>query len=154
MNIDSNEIRQALLNIKDQMLKALDKAKQNKVRNIITANIGVIEQFLIWLSNTEKTGAINMSELKLGQLTKWEPKPRKGSIDEMIIQDAKALKKNFDAIKVTVEDVKWTTFQNRTYQLNKDEKISPHVFPRRDENGAMHLVWFDEIPKRRRKRDE
>jgi hypothetical protein len=152
MQVDTNELRQALIKIKEQIISTLDRAKQNKVKSALLAQVGVIETILIWLSNQEKQEEIKMDTLKLGELVKWEPKKRTGSIDSLIIEESKKLKKNFDAIKVTVDKVKWNTLSNRTYKLRETNQIPINIVPRKDENGVPHLVFLDEPAPQRSKR--
>ncbi len=117
----------------------------------MTANISVIESILLWIHKSEQKGGMIMTDLKLGEITRWEPSPRTGGVDEAIINDSKALKRNFEAIKVTTVKVPWTTFANRTYVLRGEGKINEHIVPRRDKEGVPHLVYLDEPQARRGK---
>lgn len=143
MHIDSDALKYKLIEIKGLLSQQLDRANKNQVRSVLISNIGMVEQFLIWVSIQEKQGEVNMDLLKLGELVRWEPKSRKGSIDSLIIEESKKLRKNFDAIKVTVDTVKWNTLSNRTYKLREDNKIPQNIVPRKDENGVAYLVYLD-----------
>lgn len=151
MLLESKLIKEALYKKKQELLILLDRTKQAKVRFRLEDRLSVIDYLFVWINEIEK-GDGDMQDLKLGELTTWEPKPRKDSIDEKIIEDAKNLKKNYDAIKVTVDTVKWSTFYNRTYALNKEGKIDTHIVPRKDNDGTAHLVYLDDAPSRRHKR--
>lgn len=142
MQIESKELKELLIKHKQESLQMLDRGGKNKVKNIIEARISVIDYILIWLDKLTK-GDTTMAELKLGELTTWQPSPREGGIDEKIINDAKLLKKNGAAIKVTVETINWTTFANRTYVLRQNNKIDDHIVPRKDKEGNAYLVYLD-----------
>ncbi len=149
MQIDTKYIKEGLFKIKQDALNHLDKLINNQVRYAIDARVFVVDNMLIWLDKSEKQGVLDMETLKLGELTTWEPQSRKGTIDDHIIQDSKALKKNFDAIKVKVGTVNMTTFTNRVYQLRKEKKIADNIVPRKDKEGNPYLVYLDEPnPKR------
>ncbi len=150
MQIESIELKRTLIKQKEAILQMLDRSPKNKVKEILDSNISLIESFLIWISNSEKTGEVNMDNLKLGEIVRWEPKQRRGSIDPSIIQDSKQLKKNFDAIKITSSTVKWTSLVNRVYALRKDGKIPNNIVPRKNEEGQF-LVYLEEPPKKRAK---
>lgn len=152
MLLESSLLKQTLYKKKRELMFLLDKARISKVRFRIEDRLSIIDYLFMWVSEIEK-GETNMAELRLGELTKWEPKPKANGIDEKIINDSKNLKKNFDAIKVTVETVKWSTFYNRTYALRDEKKIDEHIVPRKDENGIPHLVYLEEASERRRNKD-
>lgn len=144
MLIDSKELVKALYTQKQQVLLLLDKAKHNKVRYALEARLTDLDIIFKWLDASEKQGEIDMESLKLGELVKWEPRMAKEGMDAKIIEDSKALKKNFDAIKVTVENVNWNTLQNRVYELRRENRLPANIVPRRDENKVPYLVYFDE----------
>lgn len=149
MQIESAELKAILFKLKQEAMILLDRKLPPKVRSSLDNRVGVIDAMLIWISKSEQQGELNMETLKLGELTTWEPKRKEGSIDSLIIEESKALKKNRDAIKINVKTINWTTLQNRTYALRKDNKIKENVVPRKDENGIPHLVYLDPPPVKR-----
>lgn len=149
MLVDTKDIKEVLYKVKQEAVSYLDRSVKSKVRYAIDARITVIDNLFMWLDKSEKQGVLDMENLKLGELTTWEPHSRKGSIDEKIIEDSKALKKNYDAVKVKVGTVNLTTFTNRVYQLRKEKKIADNIVPRKDKEGNPFLVYLDEPnPKR------
>lgn len=153
MQVDTKDIKEILIKLKEESFTLLDHKMTNKVRSIIDSRIGIIDTLLIWLSKSEQKGAI-MSDITLGKLTTWEPVKKEGSIDQRIIEESKALKKNYDAIQVNVETISWNTLQNRTYTLRKEGKIKNNIVPRKDENGVPHLVYLDPPPSKRSRTKE
>lgn len=151
MLINSEDLEKLLFEAKQRLFLLLDKAKTLKVKASLDGKIEMIDYLFMWLSTSKQKGEVIMEPLKLGEFTTWEEKPRIGSIDSKIIEDAKRLRRNMDAIKVTVEKINWVTFQNRAYQLRKEGKISEHILPRRNEDGTPFLVYFDEVKVRRSK---
>jgi len=152
MQIDTKQIKESLYEIKKQSFVQLDNTTNNKVKTILEVRISVLDALFMWLHKSEQQGELKMETLSLGELVKWEPKPRKNSIDVKIINDAKRLKNNFDAIKVTVEKVHPLTFINAVYRLAKDGKIDEHIVPRKDKDGNLCMVYLTEMrPKRRQK---
>ena len=149
MQIDSKEIKAMLFELKQKAISHIDKSRTNKVSSHINERIAILDAFLMWINHIEKTEVMDMDDLKLGELVKWEPKAKKSTIDDAVVAAAQVLKKNYDAIKVTVTTIPWTTFSNRTYQLREEKRISPHIVPRKDKEGVMHLVYLDKIPPRR-----
>lgn len=149
MLVDTKDIKEVFYKIKHDAVSHIDKVIKNQVRYAIDARIAICDIVLVWIDKSEKQGVLDMEALKLGELTTWTPQSRKGTIDDSIIQDSKALKKNFDAIKVKVGTVNMTTFTNRVYQLRKEGKISDNIVPRKDKEGNPYLVYLDEPnPKR------
>lgn len=151
MLLESKLIKEALYKKKQELMFLLDRTNQVKVRFRLEDRLSIIDYLFVWINDIEK-GDATMTDLKLGELTTWEPKPRKDSVDAKIIEDAKKLKKNYDAIKVTVDTVKWSTLYNRTYALNTEGKIDEHIVPRKDRDGTAHLVYLDDAPSHKRKK--
>jgi hypothetical protein len=149
MQIDSKTIKQMLYDLKQQTLLYLDKSMKNKVRERIDERISNIDSFIMWINTAEQKEELTMQDLKLGELTTFQPKAKKSTIDDAIVADAQVLKKNYQAIKVNVTTIPWTTFSNRTYQLREEGRISEHVVPRKDKDGVAHLVYLDKVPARR-----
>lgn len=152
MNIESQELLNALIQLKEKEYLSLDRAKHNKIKSIIEARIDVLETILMWINQTKKDGIVNMETLKLGEVVKWQPKRRTRGIDELIINDVQSLQKNFDAIKIKSETVNWTSLLNRTYALRNAGQISDHIVPRRDKDGTKYLVYLDNPPPKRSKK--
>lgn len=152
MLIETKQLKDALIAIKDDLNISIDRTSKNKVKDILIANISMLERILIQLNKWEQKGEINMEALKLGELTTWAPKPRSGSIDEVIIEGAKKLKKNLDALPITVTTVQLTSVQNKVYQLRREGKISDHIVPRKDKEGTPYIVYLEDIPVKRSKK--
>lgn len=137
MLIESNELKRTLISIKEQLIFNVDKARKNKVKDTFLSNIGIIETILIWLSNTEKQGVIDMETLKLsvGKTIKLSDiaAESRSKIDPAIIEEAKALRPG-EAVQMNAQSVKWTYFANRVYTLRKEGKLPKEVKPlkRRD----------------------
>jgi hypothetical protein len=151
MLVDTRAIKEGLYIQKQEALALLDRARLGKVRYAIEARLTVLDALFLWLDKCERKGVLEMTDLKLGELTTWEPLAAKDGIDQKIINDAKVLKKNFDAIKITVESVKWTTVSNRVYKLRDAGQIPRNIVPRRDAKGVIHLVYLDEPGSKRGK---
>jgi hypothetical protein len=141
--IDSKELRKKLIAIKQESFSLLDKTKNKNVKYALDNRITDMDTLLIWLSQAEQKGETNMESLKLGELTKWEPKPKKDGVDAMIIEAAKSLKTNFAAVKVNVSTVSWNTVSNRAYKLREKNMIDDHIVPRKDKDGSKYLVYLD-----------
>ena len=153
MQIDSKQIKDVLIQQKNDRMALLDRKPPKAVREIIDAQIGAFEKLIMWIDISEKQGEVNMDTLKLGELTKWEPKAKEGSLDQLIINEVKALKKNYDAIKVDTKQVTWNTLQARTYTLRGEGLVSQHVVPRLDKaTGEAFLVYMENPPKKRGKK--
>lgn len=143
LQIDSNELRKKFIEIKQESFGLLDKTRNRQVKSILDARISIMDTMLIWVSKMEQKGEVNMESLKLGEVAKWEPKPKKDGVDQMIIEASKNLKSNFAAIKVTVSNVSWNTISNRTYKLREKKLIDDHIVPRKDKDGAKWIVYLD-----------
>lgn len=142
MQIESKDLKAFLIKLKADNVALLDRTKNKQVVSAIDARIAVIVAMLLWLDKSEKEGELKMDDLKLGELVTWEPKQKSG-IDSLIINDAKALKKNFQAVKISIKEVNWNTFTNRVYKLREANKIDTHIVPRKDKDGVPHLVYLD-----------
>jgi len=148
MIIESKDLKAILYKLKQDTKTNLDKSMNKKVQALLDVRISVIEDLLIWINQSESKEVLNVETLKLGELTRWEPTSRRGGVDDMIIEASKSLKRNYDAIKVSVETVKWTTLSNRTYKLRETEKISSNIVPRKNKDGVF-LVYLDKPNPRR-----
>lgn len=149
MQIDTKEIKDILIRLKQESTALLEHKMTNKVRSVLDSRIGVIETLLIWLTKSEQKGEV-MDDLKLGELTTWEPTHKETGLDTRIIEQSKSLKKNYDAIKINTEIVSWNTLQNRTYTLRKEGRIKSNIVPRKDGKGNAFLVYLDPAPTKRK----
>lgn len=149
MQIESSIIKEALYKKKQELQVLLDRSRLPKVKSRLEDRLSIVDYLFMWINDYEKKGGDTMDAPKLGELTKWEPKPKSGTVDASIIEDSKKLTKNYDAIKVTAKTIKWSTLYNRTYALRTENKIDEHVFPRKDENGVPHLVYIQDYKKRK-----
>lgn len=150
MLLESKVLKDILIQNKQEAFFLLDKTIPPKVRLALDERIRIIDTLLVWVNTSEKEGEIKLDTLKLGELTKWEPAPKQNSVDEKIIADSKNLKKNFDAIKVTVSTIQWNTLQARTYDLRTKGKLRRNIVPRLVKTtGEMFLVYMDNPPARR-----
>ncbi len=153
MLIESTEIKKILYTLKQESKILLDRHMTDKVKHVIENRISILESLLIWIDKSESKGDIDMADLKLGQVTTWEPRRKEGGIDALIIEATKSekLRKNYDAIRVDIKTVTWNTFQNRVYSLRSDGTIKENFVPRKDSNGIPHLVYMDPAPVQRSK---
>lgn len=155
MDIDSNKLRHALIDIKEQITVTLDKVTKNSVRSVLISNIQVIEQILLWIAKSEKEGVINMDTLKIGlgktvKLTDIERQPR-SKLDQAIIEEASYLKEIGDAREIDPKAVKISYFTNRVYQLAREGRIHAAAAPVKA--GSKLYIALKEKQKGRQKVD-
>lgn len=132
MQIESSELRRTLISIKEQILNTLDRAKQDKVKSVLIANISVVESILIWLSNAEKKGEANMEALKigLGKTVKLSDiTVVRSKLDAAIIEEASFLKEMGDARPIDPTAVNVPYFVNRVYVLSREGRIDKNTVP-------------------------
>ena len=145
MNIESHDLKQALIEIKERMSLMLDRSTKNKVRDIFISNISVIESILIWINNSEKQGAINMEELNIGvgkTVKLSDIIEIQSNVDRAIMKEAKHLEgaelgtgREIDPKMVNV-----TYFYNRVYTLAKQGKIPADAKPMKTRSGKLYIM--------------
>jgi hypothetical protein len=132
MLIDSQKLRQALIEIKEQYNHVIDRAPKNKVRELFISNIQLIETILIWLHQSEKQGEANMEILKIGLGKTVKLKDivsTRSKLDAAIIEEAKHLKEMGDARAIDPKAVTISYFKNRVYKLAAENKIPADAKP-------------------------
>lgn len=161
MQIESKELKEALIEVKEGIQKTLAMARKNKVRDVLIANISIIESVLLWVHKTEKEGVTDMESLKigLGKTVKLADMLKSGTgsrsqLDRAIIEEAEHLKDGQlgDARPIDRGSIKNVTyFKNRVYQLARDGKIHALAAPKETPDGNLY-IWLTEKQKGRNKK--
>lgn len=146
MQLESDELIETLVSIKDNLYQQLDRAMHNRVKALLEARIEIVETILIWLNKTKKEGEVHMEMLKigLGKTVKLSDiKASRSKVDPAIIAEAAQLKAVGEARAIDPAAIKWTYFANRVYALRKDGKLDKSIKPLK-QGASFYLVKVDE----------
>ncbi len=155
MQIELNDFKKPLIELKLENQALADRVKQKQTRDSIRANIYVIETILMWLNKSEKEGVIDMESLKigLGKTVKLSDIKRgsRSKLDQAIIDEAEHLKNGEIGVdgreidRKAIKNIQY--FKNRVYQLAREGRIHPNAAP--IENGDQLIIGLVEKHKGR-----
>lgn len=136
MQIDLDLLRDTVIEMKDRVNGNLDRTQQNKIRDLLIAQVQILESILIWINITKKEGEISMEKLKIGvgktvNLNEIAV-PSRSQLDAAIIEEAEFLKgKEMGAARVLdkskISNI--TYWKNRVYTLAHEGRIPKDTKP-------------------------